>query len=183
MIPGALARRYARAIFGLAIERKLEDKVQAEMQQFAEAFEESADLEWTLLSSQIPLEVRRKALVQVATRMALSDLTVKCLAFVLDKGRIEGVPDIARSLKKMVDDRLNRIDAVVVTASPLGVGDGARLKRELERITGKAVVLDQKVDPSIIGGATARVGNVLFDGSIRNYLEEARRSLAGGSNQ
>ena len=183
MIPGALARRYARAIFGLAVEKKLEDKVQVELQQFGEAFGESEELERVLVSSQIPLDVRRKVLVQVARRMALSDLAVKCLSFVLDKGRMEGIQDIARSMKRMVDDRLNRIDAVVVTASPIGVGDGARLKRELERITGKTVVLEQKVDPSIIGGATTRVGNVLFDGSIRNYLEEARRSLAGGSNQ
>ncbi len=183
MIPGALARRYARAIFGLAVDQKLEDKVQAELQQFAEALGESNDLDRALASNHIPLEARKKLVVQVARRMALSELTVKCLVFVLDKGRIEGVADIARSMKRMVDDRLNRVDAEVVTATALGVAEGGRLKHELERITGKSIVLDQKVDPSIIGGAVTRVGHLVFDGSVRNYLEEARKSLAGGSNK
>jgi len=181
MIPGSLARRYARALLGLASQQRLEDKVLTEIGSFAETFHDSKDLKQTLTTPMVPAEVRRRVLDEVLGRLAASDLTRKFLFYIEAKGRMVGIEDIHRSFKRMVDEKLGRVDAEVTTAGPLEPAEAARLKKHLEGITGKQVVLTQVVDRSIVGGAITRIGHVVYDGSIRSFLEEARRSLMSES--
>jgi F-type H+-transporting ATPase subunit delta len=181
MIPGALARRYARALLELASEKRIEDKVLEEMGAFAEAFHESKELREALVSSMVPVQVRRGVLDDVLKRIMASDLTRRFLVLLERKGRLVGVEDIHRSFKRMVDDRLGRVDAEVVTPTPLGTLELAALKKNLEKLTGRQVVLVQKVDRSMIGGVITRVGHLVYDGSISSFLEEARQSLMSQS--
>ncbi len=177
MIPGALARRYARALLALAAEKGLEDKVLGELGSFAEVFHGSDDLRQTLTSTMVPPQVRRKVLDEIMRRLMASDLTMKFLVLLDAKNRMVGVEDIHRSYKRLVDDRLGRVDAEVITPMPLGMAESATLKQKLEKITGKKVVLQQTVDESMIGGIVTRVGHLVLDGSLKSFLDEARQSL------
>ncbi len=179
MIPGALARRYARALLELAAEKGQEDKVLDELGSFAEVFHASEDLRQTLTSSMVPAQVRGKVLDEIMRRLMASDLTKRFLALLDAKNRMVGVEDIHRSYKRLVDDKLGRVDAEVITPAPLGMAESATLKQKLEKITGKKVVLQQTVDEAMIGGIITRVGHLVLDGSVKSFLEEARQSLMG----
>ncbi len=181
MIPGALARRYARALIELASEKRIEDKVLGELEVFAQVWHESADLKQVFAGRRFPSDLRAKVLDQILRRIMASDLTRKFIEHLDRKGRIDGVEDIHRSYKRMVDDKLGRVDAEVTSPSPLGMAETAQLKQNLEKLTGKQVTLKQSVDPAIIGGVITRVGHLVYDGSIRSFLEEARSSLINES--
>ncbi|MBW2262152.1 MAG: ATP synthase F1 subunit delta [Deltaproteobacteria bacterium] len=181
MIPGALARRYARALLELAAEKGLEDKILGELGSFAEIFHGSDDLRQTLTSIMVPVQVRRKVLDEILRRLMASDLTKKFLLLLDAKNRMVGVEDIHRSYKSLVDEKLGRVDAEVITPSPLGMAESAALKQKLEKVTGKKVMLQQTVDESMIGGIITRVGNLVLDGSVKSFLEEARQSLMSRS--
>jgi len=177
MIPGALARRYARALLELASEKGLEDKVLGELGSFAEIFHGSDELRQVLTSTMVPGQVRRKILDDILRRLMASELTKKFIMLLDAKQRMVGVEDIHRSYKRLVDDKLGRVDAEVITQAPLGMAESATLKQKLEKITGKKVVLMQTVDESMIGGIITRVGHLVLDGSVRSFLEEARQNL------
>jgi F-type H+-transporting ATPase subunit delta len=177
MIPGALARRYARALLELAAEKRLEDKVLGEIEAFAEVYRESDELKQIFAGTRVPSSVRGKILDQILGRIMASELTRKFIHHLDDKGRIVGIEDIHRSYKRMVDDKLGRIDAEVVSSAPLGMGEANQLKQKLEKMTGRKVQLQQSVDPSIIGGVVTKVGHLVYDGSVKSFLEEARSNL------
>jgi F-type H+-transporting ATPase subunit delta len=177
MIPGALARRYARALLELASDARIEDKILGELGSFAELFNGSEDLRQALTSTMVPGEIRRKVLDEVLRRIMASELTKKFLHLLERKGRMIGVEDIHRSYKVMVDEKLGRIDAEVITPATLGMAESSTLKQKLEKLTGKQVVLRQTVDKSMIGGIVTRVGHLIYDGSVASFLEEARQSL------
>jgi F-type H+-transporting ATPase subunit delta len=177
MIPGALARRYARALLELASEKGLEDKVLQELGSFAEIYSGSEELKATLTSTMVPGEARLRILDEILRRIMASDLTKKFLRLLDAKGRMIGVEDIHRSYKRMVDDKLGRVDAEVITPAPLGMAESATLKQRLEKITRRQVVLTQTVDKSMIGGIVTRVGHLVYDGSVASFLEEARQAL------
>jgi len=177
MIPGALARRYARALLELASEKRQEDKVLSELGAFAEVYHDSEDLQKVFGGARIPQELRLKVLDQVLKRTMASELTRKFLVHLDRKGRMEGVEDIHRSFKRLVDEKLGRVDAEVISPSAMGMTESQQLKMKLEKMTGKKVVLKQTVDPSMIGGVITRVGHLVYDGSVQSFLEEARSNL------
>lgn len=177
MIPGALARRYARALLELASAKRMEDKVLSELEAFADVYRESEDLQRVFGGARIPQEQRARVLDQVLKRTMASELTRKFLAHLDRKGRMVGVVDIHRSYKRLVDEKLGRVDAEVISPSAMGMSESQKLKMQLEKMTGKKVVLKQTVDPSLIGGVITRVGHLVYDGSVQSFLEETRHNL------
>ena len=77
----------------------------------------------------------------------------------------------------MADARAGQVRATVTSAAPLGVTELDKVRRSLEQRTGKKVILETAVDPELIGGVVARVGDLVLDGSVRTQLEELRRRL------
>jgi F-type H+-transporting ATPase subunit delta len=177
MIPGALARRYARALLELASEKRIEDKVLGELEAFAQAYHDSDELQGIFVGRRVPSAVRAKVLDGLNSRIMASELTKKFLGLLDRKGRIVGVEDIYRSYKKMVDVKLGRVDAEVISPQALGMAESGQLKQQLEKMTGKKIVLTQTVDPSMVGGVITRVGHLVYDGSVKSFLEGARNSL------
>ncbi len=95
----------------------------------------------------------------------------------LERGRISALPAIARAYKQLVDERLGRVQATVTSAQPLDPATAASVQRALEKRTGKRVVITSNVDPSLIGGVVARVGDLVFDGSLKSKLEALRARI------
>jgi len=103
------------------------------------------------------------------------------LALAGTEGSLEKTADqlsmIARAFSQMVDEKLGRVRATVSSAAPLGDSELQKIGAQLERATGKKISLEQKLDASLIGGISADVGGILFDGSVKTQLETLRQQL------
>lgn len=181
MIPGALARRYARALIELAKTPTQRDKFGKDLLGLAELFEqrdqENATVLSVLAADRFPLAQRQKLAATLARRVAADPTVVKFTNVVLENGRIDGLPQIARAYQRMADDVAGRVQAHITSAAPLGVDAVAKIKNALQQATGKQVVTTQSVDPELIGGVAVKVGSFVLDGSVRATLAQLRKEL------
>ena len=183
MIPGSLARRYARALFGLAPNPAQRDKFAKDMDGLAELVRQKdtqgTPLLTVLATERFPLEQRTKVLEAIARRVSPDPMVLKFLRHVLAKGRIDGLPEMARAYRKMADDAAGRVAAEIVSATPLAPDALARIKKALEDATGKQIIATTAVDPELIGGVVTKVGGYVVDGSVRASLASLASTLKG----
>jgi F-type H+-transporting ATPase subunit delta len=181
MIPGSLARRYARALIGLAQSPIQRDKLATDLDAFAELVKNKDEVGrpvlTTLATERFAMADRGKLLDVLLRRIGADPLTGKFLHLVLQRGRIEGALEIARAYRRMADDAARRINAQITSAAPLSPDSLAKIKAALESATGKQVVATTAVDPALIGGVVAQVGSYLIDGSVRTALAQMRQAL------
>ncbi len=181
MIPGSLARRYARALFGLAQTPAARDKFAKDLtalSALAKAPDETGVAVLTILSTRRYSVTDRKKLVEALGRRVMADpMVIKFLAHVIEKDRIEGLHEITRSYVRMADDAANRVQAEVTSAAPLADGALGRLQQALAAATGKTVVMTAKVDPALLGGVVTKLGSYVLDGSLRTALARMRQDL------
>lgn len=177
MIAGSIGRRYAKALLQIGVESKSSDALGRELDRVAETIAKSAELRGTLENPIFALSKRRMVLEDLARRLALSTSIKNLLLLLLDKGRIAALPDIARAHRELVDEAAGRARATITSAAPLDPAVEARLKGALEKQTGKTVLLDRKIDPALIGGVVAQVGDLVFDGSVQAQLQQIRADL------
>jgi F-type H+-transporting ATPase subunit delta len=97
----------------------------------------------------------------------------------VQKRRANILPDVAEVFQAMVDEDRNMCQGTVVTATELSPELSEKVKATLEKITGKQVALATGVDPSIIGGIVAKVGDLVLDGSIKSQLAGLKESIVG----
>ena len=178
MTSGSIARRYARALFELATEEGRLEEVGTELARFAGALREVPELGRVLSSPAIPRAGRKEIASVLCESTLRSSLTLRNFLHVLvDNNRVRAAADIAERYREMADEAAGRVHVWVRSATPLSDEDRGRLQQKLSRATGKQVTLEVEVDPALIGGLSAKVGHLVFDGSIRAQLEGVRRAL------
>jgi F-type H+-transporting ATPase subunit delta len=173
----AVARRYARALFGLAREDRRIQEVRGELDTIAELFEASPALREALLSPLHPVKERRAVLRSIAQREGLSTLIANFHSYLIDQRRLVDFTEVREEFVRLMDQDSGLMTASVVSAIPLDERRQDRLRRALSERTGLEVRLSVEVDESLIGGAIAQVGDLVFDGSIRAQLEHLRSNL------
>jgi F-type H+-transporting ATPase subunit delta len=170
---------YAQALFAVAqAEGTLED-VEEELYRFAKALEKEGRLREALTDPGLPSE-RKKALLEEILGSKAARHTVNLLGFLVDQGRAKALPRIVDALAEMAAGRNQKVVAEVRTAVPLDGERRARLAEALSKATRRNVELKVLVDPAVIGGVVARVGDQVFDGSVRRKLDLARTELGRG---
>lgn len=177
MIAPHIARRYAKALVDIGIETSSLDAIVDEMNGVANAFETSAELRDALENPLVAHEAKRAVLTELAIKLNLSPVVKNTLLFMADRRRTRILPTMAQLIREMNDLRRGVVHAEVVTAAPLSDAYYARLQAQLEKMTGKKVVLDKRQDQSIIAGVVARIGDTVYDGSLRARLQEMKSSL------
>jgi F-type H+-transporting ATPase subunit delta len=176
-LSGSIARRYARALFQIGVDNGTEEALGQELADLAELFAQSAELRQALENPVFKPSEKRAILEKLLPRVAPSRSVQSFALLLLQRGRIASLPAVARAYRGLVDVRGGRVRAVVISAQPLGAGDLERVRRSLERRTHKKVMLEAEVDPSLIGGLVARVGDLVLDGSVRTQLASLREKL------
>src|SRR5579883_173243 len=175
MLKGAIARRYAGAMFALALKQNTLDRTRADVKEIGELFA-LRKLAYLLREPKIP--TKRK---ETALRQALEDkvlpTSLNLALLVVQRELVDIMPDIAREFEQMVLDYRNEAKAQVTTAAQLDEEQTATVKRALEKITNKKILMQTRVDPSILGGLVARVGDHIIDGSVRQRLTALQQQL------
>lgn len=179
MSVGSLAKRYARAVMELATEAGQLDQVGRELAEFAKLWSESDELRALFANPDVKVSDRKAILSEVTKRAELSQITRNSILYIADQGRIAALPQIARSFAELAGVASGVVHAEVTSASPLSEAYYAQLQKTLERVTGHKVAIEKKTDPSLIAGVVTRVGDKVFDGSIRSRLADLKDTLRG----
>jgi F-type H+-transporting ATPase subunit delta len=171
-----LVEGYARALFAVAqAEGALED-VEDELFRFARTMEAEGRLREALTDPALPPE-RKKAMLADLLGDRATPHTVNLLGFLVEQGRVRDLSRIVDRLVALAAEQRKRAVAEVRTAVQLTKEQQKRLAEALSKATGLDVELKVIVDESVLGGVVARVGDQVFDGTIRGRLEDAREHL------
>jgi len=175
------ATRYARALLDVGVKENADlEQVEQELAQFVDLFKQNPLLEKVLLNPAVPVSRKRAAMAELVARAKPAGIVGKMLTLLADRDRLVLLPDLVASYRERLLDYRKIVRAEVTTAAPLG-GDRAKaLESSLARVTGRSVVLDMRVDASIIGGVVARVGSTVYDGSVTRQLEKIKERLVEG---
>jgi len=180
MAKTAAARRYAKALFSLAREENRIAEIRAEIGRFGQALATSTELRGVLLQPLHPVAERRAVLGAVAERLGASLLLQHFLSFLVDQRRLVDWHAIETEYGQLADAAAGLTKARVTSATPLSDAQRQRLQRVLEQKSGGRVQLEVEIDPALVGGAVAQVGDLVYDGSLRTQLRQLRASLARG---
>ena len=172
------ARRYARALFDVAqAERHDPDRIARELDEFAAGVSGHEALARVLSNPAIPAPRKRALVEQLLARSPVDDILGRVLLLLASRDRLTILPDLAAAFRDRLMDHRQVVRAALTTAMPLGEDRVAALRQGLARATGREVQLDVQVDPAIVGGAVARVGSTVFDGSVTTQLEKLKQQL------
>jgi F-type H+-transporting ATPase subunit delta len=178
MLKGAIGRRYAGAIFDIALKQNTVERTLEDVQEIAKLFSKRT-LAYLLKEPKLPAQRKESALRQaLASRVLPTSLNLALL--VVQRDLVEAMPNIARELAQLVLDYKNQAVAEVTTAAPMDEQQLNGVKQALERNTGKSILMHTKVQPEILGGVIARVGDKVIDGSIRHRLAALKQQLLTG---
>ena len=177
MIPGAVARRYARALADVAAASRELEAVRDDLRAFARLLAEQRELRQFVANPSIARGEAVGAVTDILTALGLRPLAVRFLTLLLEAGRLGHVDPILQSYEQEVDLRLGRARAAVTWAAPLPEAEQAELRRRLSAVTGKQVYLDPHTDPALLGGLVAQIGSQVYDGSLRTQLRRMREAL------
>ncbi len=166
MIPGVIAKRYATALLELGVEGGQLDQLVDEMARAAQAYEASSELRAAFDDPLVAPATKKAILGEIADRLGLGQVAKNALALLLDRRRVRARPAIAARLRELADAKRGILRAEVMTALPLPEEYFEQLQRQLERISGRRVALDRKLDPALVAGVVVRVGDTVYDGSL-----------------
>jgi F-type H+-transporting ATPase subunit delta len=177
-----IAKRYAKALFEIAEETKKLEKITNDVGFIDSLIRSSRELQLFLKSPIIKEDKKREVLKEIFSDSRVDPVTLKFIMLLVEKKREDILHDIVKVYQQIYDEKMGIVSAEVVTA----VEVGERLKKKIEQkileLTGaKKVKASYRVDPSIIGGIVIRVGDTVYDASIRRRIQLLREQLIYGS--
>jgi F-type H+-transporting ATPase subunit delta len=168
---------YARAIFTVARAEAVEEQVEDELFRFARTIEREIRLRDALIDLSLPVEHRQQMIAELLGDR-VQPLTLNIINFVISQGRARELPQIIDALIEVSAAERAKAVAEVRTAVPLGEAERQKLRDSIQRATGKSVELKVLVDPSVLGGILVRVGDLIYDGTVRRRLQMARERFS-----
>lgn len=169
-------KRYAQAAFELALERGTLKNWQTGLNQVAGTV---ADGKLMSMLENPKLSFDAKKAILKESLGTVDPLVVNLTYLLMSRGKLRILGDIAQHYERLLDRHHGIAHAEVLTAVPLHDEDRERLSRRLTELVGRKVIIDSRVDPSIVGSFKAKIGDVLIDGSIKNTLDSLRKNLVG----
>ncbi len=177
MLIGSIARRYAKALFSLAVET---DRVEAwaqSLEALRTAVDASADLRDVLSNPVYAREQRRAIVEQLAAALKLEAEPANLLFLLGDRNRLAYLAAVVATFRDLADQHLGRVRARVISAVKLDDVAAQAIAEKLSQAARAKVLLEREVDPSLLGGVVAQVGSLVYDGSIRAQLDDLRQQL------
>jgi F-type H+-transporting ATPase subunit delta len=171
-----IAEVYARALFEVAKDKDVLDRVHDELGEFADALDENRELQVFLFSPYFSSEEKKDGV-----RRIVSDADERLLNFLellAERHRMPALFRIRRNLDTMWAEENRLLPVIVTSAVELDEELVKSIGERIEEQTGRQVELSSKVDPDVLGGLQVRVGNMVLDATVRNRLEQLRKQVA-----
>lgn len=172
--------QYANALADVAFEQGAAEPTRKQLGDFYAAFEVSADLRTALASPAVPVEAKHAVIEKIAARVGAGKILRNFLFVIADHHRTHILPEIVAAFESVVRQRQGIAEAVISSAVELTAAQKKRFTQTLEQLTGKTIETKYSLDPALLGGAVVRVGDTIYDGSVRNSLNEMRARLVAG---
>ena len=177
MVTGSLARRYARAVLEISTANGNLDKIGADLRSLAKAMRESAELVTALTNPAIRRADRRRVIDGLLQRIGAELHTKNLVYLLLDGERLGSLEAISREVDAMIEAKAGRMSAEITSARPLDATQLSQIITSLEKLSGKKVAVTRREDPDLLGGVVAKLGDTVYDGSLRTQLRTLRDEL------
>jgi len=169
--------QYANALADVALAQGAADAALKQLGDFAAAFDVSAELRNFLTSPGVPRDAKHGVIEKIAGRIGAGKIIRNFLFVVADHQRSPILPEIVASFQDVIRQRQGIAEAEISSAAELSAAQKKRFAQTLERLTGKKIQAKYSLDPALLGGAVVRVGDTIYDGSVRSSLNEMRARL------
>ena len=181
-VPDALARVYAQSLFDLATEAGGQQATESTLAELEDLLEIArADPQFSeFLSSRILSKDRRRDALRTILKGRCSDLTMRFLLVLNDKGRLAQLPSITAAFDQLAQKSFGRVEVDVYTASPIDPAELNAIRERLDSVLGKQAIVHPYTDNSMIGGLKLQIGDQLIDASLATRLRRMRDNLATG---
>jgi F-type H+-transporting ATPase subunit delta len=170
--------QYAKAFADIAIAQGAPQTAVKQLADFGEAFAESGELRNFLGSPAVDLQAKHRVVEKIVARQGAGRIVRNFVFVILDHHRAHLLPEIVAAVQEVVRQRQGIAEAAVSSAVELSSAQKMELAKTLSRLTGKRIEPKYSLDPALLGGAIARVGDTIYDGSLRSRLAEMRTRLA-----
>ena len=172
------SHQYANALADVALEQGTAGPVLAQLKDFAGAYGESAELRNFLASPAVTGKEKHAVVEKLTARLGASKILRNFLFLVIDHHRTHMIPELAEALETVIRERQGIAEAQVSSAAELTEAQKKNLLQTLEKKTGKKIEAKYSLDKTLLGGAVVRIGDTVYDGSVRHRLNEMRAKLA-----
>lgn len=172
-----VARRYAVALADVVAKNSDTEIIKSELAQFQNLMSESPQLAEVFRNPAVPQEQKTRLLETLLARTKPHQTTANFLRVLLKNARLGDLAAVNTKFNSVLEERAGMVSADVTTAAPLSSDQQTALQTKLQTVTGKKVNLNFKIDPEIIGGVVTRIGSTVYDGSVKNQLEQFREQM------
>jgi F-type H+-transporting ATPase subunit delta len=177
MIGLTIAKKYAKALLGMGLQDGNYEVLGQDLEKMADLLSENKELRVALWGAAFPKPTRKAIARKIGERLGLTPITIKFTELLIQRRRVDLFPEITKSYRDFCDEVAGRTRATLV--APLEVPSGLvqEIKGKIESLTGKEVILSLEKDPSLIGGFLTKIGDVVFDGSLKGQIAKLRDAL------
>ena len=173
--------QYANALADIALAQGAGagDAALRQLIDLREAYAESPELRNFFATPAVDREAKHGVIEKLVARLGASKIIRNFLFIVADHGRMHFLPEIVEAFQEVLRKRQGIAEAEISSAFELSAAQKAEFAFTLERMTGQRIEAKYALDPSLLGGAVVRIGDAIYDGSVRNRLNEMRSKLTG----
>jgi F-type H+-transporting ATPase subunit delta len=170
--------QYANAFADIAIAQGAPQTAVRQLADFGEAFAGSAELRNFLGSPAVDTQIKHRVIEKIVAKQGAGRIIRNFLFVIVDHHRTHMLPEIIAAVQDVVRQRQGIAEAEISSAAELSAAQKTELAKTLGRLTGKRIEPKYSLDPALLGGAIARVGDTIYDGSLRSRLAEMRARLS-----
>ena len=174
----SVSKQYANAFADIAISQGAPQTAVRQLADFGEAFAASAELRNFLESPAVDTQIKHRVIEKIVAQQGASRIIRNFLFETVDHHRAHMLPEIIAAVQEVVRQRQGLAEAEISSAVELSAAQKTELAKTLSRLTGKSIEPKYSLDPALLGGAVARVGDTIYDGSLRSRLTEMRARLS-----
>jgi len=162
----------------IAIAQGAAEPTARQLDDFGTSYSQSAELRTFLASPAVAIEAKHAVIEKIIARLGASRILRNFLFIIADSHRTQLLPEIIATFQQVLRQRQGIAEAEISSAVELSAAQKTEFAKTLARLTGKKIETKYSLDPALIGGAVVRIGDTIYDGSLRNRLNEMRAWLA-----
>jgi F-type H+-transporting ATPase subunit delta len=170
--------QYANALADVALQQGAAEPLLKQLKDFADVYSESAELRNLLANPAVTVKEKHAVAEKLATRLGASKVLRNFLFLLIDHRRTLMIPELTEAFQTVIRERENIAEAEVTSAVELSAAQKKTLGQSLEKKTGKKIEAKFTVDKGLLGGVVVRIGDTVYDGSVKHRLSEMRVKLA-----